>query len=117
MSCLAFFGLVLKASAQVWNPDNPGHVEEYIIYVAGKEGIPVGEALAIARCESRMNPKALNSKGEYSVGIFQINLKYHNLTLEEAYNPFRNIGYAMDLYLREGWKPWQNCYKQISKVV
>lgn len=104
---LTFFFWVVVVSA--WEADNPTHIEEYIHYVASKERIPVREALVIARCESGFNPNALNPNGEYSVGVFQINLKYHPLTLEEARNPFRNINYAMDLYLKEGWWPWKRC--------
>lgn len=100
----------MKVSA--WSADNPAHIEEYIHYVAGKEGIPIGEALAIARCESNFNRFAKNpSSKEKSLGVFQINLLYHPLTEEEAYNPFININYAMELYLKEGWKPWLNCAK------
>ena len=105
------FGIVIKASA--WSVDNPAHIEEYIIYAASKEKIPVGEALAIAQCESSLNRFAKNqSSKEKSLGIFQINLLYHPLTEKEAYNPFININYAMDLYLKEGWTPWFSCGKK-----
>lgn len=121
---LFLFGAII---ASAWDENNPAHIEEYIHYVASKEGVPVGEALAIANCESRYRKNALRDSinnpenphdDEYSVGIYQINLKYHNLSKEEAYNPFRNISYAMDLYWQKGrdgeplkWRPWRNCAK------
>lgn len=107
IACMLFFLSFVIAFA--WDQNNPESVRDYVIYVAQREGIHVGEALAIARCESRFNKDALNPRGEYSVGIFQINLKYHPLTIEEAKNPFLNINYAMDLYLEKGWWPWRNC--------
>jgi len=114
---LFLFVLVFKVSA--WDKDNIESVKEYVIYTAQKEKIPVGEAMIIAKCESGYKKNSVNDKGEYSVGIFQINLKYHDLTLEEARNPFTNINYAMELYWREDkkgeplrWSPWKNCAKK-----
>lgn len=112
-----FLGLVLITSA--WSADNPESIHDYIIFKAQREKVPVKEALTIAYCESKkwdanlgkavLNKDAHNTKGENSVGIFQINLNYHPLTLEEAKNPFLNINYALDLYLKEGWWPWKRC--------
>ena len=102
------FAFALVASA--WNPNNPAHIEEYIHYVAGKEGVSVSKVLSIARCESGFKMGAIHSTDkEYSVGVFQINLKAHPyITLEQALNPFFNISWAIDR-MREGLWNWWTC--------
>ena len=109
------FGVVLKASA--WSADNPESVKEYIIYVAGKEGVNVERALFFAREESRFNRYALRDSvnnpdnprdDEYSCGIYQINTLAHSMTCEEAYNPFLNINWAIDHMAKGNWSMWYN---------
>jgi soluble lytic murein transglycosylase-like protein len=110
-----FFSYVVLASAQVrWNPDNKEHIKDYIIYLASKEGVSVQKALAVAKCESNFNPNSLNhTSKEYSVGVFQINLKVHkDITEEEARNPFRNINWAMDKLIQGKWSMW-TCSKML----
>jgi len=81
-------------------------------------------ALHIARCESNLNPKALNNNPQtrdYSVGIFQINL-YGSLkdarpSEEMLYDPAFNVSYAYQIYQKQGWNAWRNCfvsYKQLA---
>ena len=88
--------------------DNPAHIEEYIIYVAQKEGVSVTRALVVARCESRLNPIARNTTSkEDSIGVFQINTKVHkDITVEEAKNPFLNINWAMEHLAKGRWSMW-----------
>lgn len=108
ISFLLFFGLVVNLHA--WDANNKEHVIEYIHYIAEKEDVPVQKVLKIAKCESGFNKDALNhTDREYSVGIFQINLKAHTyITEDQARNPFFNIGWAVDR-MREGKWSWWTC--------
>jgi hypothetical protein len=65
-------------------------VEETIRLVAIREKADQDLAVRVAKCESNLNPKALNinKDGSRDRGIFQINDKYHpEITDEMAYNP------------------------------
>ena len=88
--------------------DNPEHITEYINYVALKEKVNVSDVLAIAKCESGFNKNAINStEKEYSVGVFQINLKVHkDVTEEQALNPWFNIGWAIDQMTKGKFSMW-----------
>lgn len=107
-----FLSFTILASA--WDADNPESVKEYIHYVASKEGVNVGWALTIAHCESGITAGAIHqSPKEYSVGVFQINLKAHPyITREQALNPFFNIGWAIDR-MREGKWSWWSCFRLV----
>ena len=56
-----------------------GGPEEIIRRVAGSEGVDSDLAIRIARCESGLDPKAVNvnNTGSKDRGIFQWNDKYH----------------------------------------
>ena len=74
-------------------------------------------AYRIAVCESSRNVRALNNTPgrEYSVGLFQINLRAHrNLSEQALYNPVENIRQAYDIYRRAGWNAWKNCYRKVT---
>ena len=64
-------------------------------------------ALKIAKCESRLNPNAVNYRdakitGNPSWGLFQLNRKQF-----KGWNdPETNIKLARELYVRRGWQPW-----------
>ena len=110
--------LVLAIKVSAWSVNNSAHIEEYIIYVASKEGVDVTKALAVARCESRLNPLARNTTNkEDSIGVFQINTKVHkDITVEEAQNPFRNINWAMEHLIQGKWWMWKNCYDSLYRT-
>lgn len=71
-----------------------------------------GEAIAVATCESGLNPDAV-SPGGGNHGLFQIN-NIHRANFEavtgrpwdERYNPKWNTVYAKHLYDSSGWGPW-----------
>lgn len=79
-------------------------------------------ALFIAQCESSLNPEALNDNpatGDYSVGLFQINLYGGNAeerpTEEWLKVPENNISFAYELYSKGGWeRHWRNCYNKLG---
>jgi hypothetical protein len=75
-------------------------------------------AIAIAICESRLNPYAYNPEtlakqrgitiyGSY--GIFQLNRAFSTGLYDYKYN----ISEAYQLYLRRGFQPW-TCYQKLS---
>ncbi len=67
-----------------------------------------GEALRVARCESRYDPNARN--GSY-VGVFQIHHRNHAWRIEKVggkdlYDPLTNVRVAHSLMKDKGWGPW-----------
>lgn len=63
--------------------------EETIRKIAKEEGVDPELAVKVARCESSLNPTALNmnATGSRDRGIFQINDKWHpEVTDDEAFN-------------------------------
>lgn len=113
--CIFFALWVSIANAQnYWDPNNPAHIEEYVIYVATHENVDVGKALAIAKCESRFNPLAVNYNPpkEISVGVFQINTLAHGIPVEQAKNPWFNINWAIDRMAEGKWLWWDWCFKK-----
>lgn len=72
-------------------------------------------ALAIAKCESGLNPDAYNphnKNGSTDGGLWQIN-SVHDKTLVESgltkWDPEDATEYARRLYDQNGWQPWV-CY-------
>lgn len=75
-------------------------------------------ALAVAKCESGLNPKAVNNKnknGTTDGGLWQIN-DVHDARLEELgldkYHPEDATKFARMLYEENGWRDWV-CIKMI----
>ncbi len=62
------------------------------------------------KCESNFNPKALNSNGEFSVGLSQINLDAHtNITREQAEDPTFAISFMAENFSKGKYNMWYNC--------
>lgn len=85
-------------------------LEEKICRVFGKD---CQRAIKIARCESTMNPKAVNYAdakitGVPSWGLFQLNRKYDPRLLTADYN----IAEAYKMFQRRSWQPW-SCSKKV----
>lgn len=72
------------------------------------------DAVAVARCESGLDPAAV-SPGGGNHGLFQIN-NVHRRRWEsfgwswgDRYDPILNTAYAKMLFDEQGWRPWPNC--------
>lgn len=69
-------------------------------------------AVLIAKCESGLNPNALNTKnknGTSDGGLMQINSVHDTRLLElglDKFNVDDNLAFARILYEERGWKPW-----------
>lgn len=85
-------------------------ISQYIREVFGRDGESM---LAIAKCESGLNPKAINWKDMEitgvgpSQGIFQLNMPYNEQLFDWKYNI--DIAYS-NFYLKRGIQPW-SCAK------
>lgn len=70
-------------------------------------------AVKIAKCESSMNPKAINTKnrnGSVDYGLFQIN-SVHGYTANYLLDADNNLRIARELFDRQGWRPWVCSWK------
>lgn len=82
-------------------------------------GTEWNNAKRVAICESHLNPLAIHdSKGSYSIGIFQINI-YGKLassrpSKEWLLDAENNIKYAADMFHAQGWRPW-SCKGTLSR--
>jgi soluble lytic murein transglycosylase-like protein len=82
--------------------------------IADTFGAVADEALAIAKCESSMNPKAI-SPGQGSWGLFQINRYAHadrvssmGYSWAQLLDPAVNVVVAKSVYDDAGgWGPWE----------
>jgi hypothetical protein len=74
-------------------------------------------AYAIAKCESSFKPTAYNPERHRgcngSYGIFQVAC-LHWKEGEDRFDPALNVGRAYEVYKRQGWRAWRNCYKAIQ---
>jgi hypothetical protein len=61
---------------------------------------PCGEALAVARCESGLDPGAVSPDGQ-NIGVFQVNVIH-------GWHPglAENVAKAYAIYVDQGWGPW-----------
>lgn len=75
-------------------------------------------ALAIAHCESALNPSAINNRnknGSVDKGLYQINSVHDKRVRElelDLFDTDDNLKIARLLYEEHGWKPWV-CSKKI----
>lgn len=83
---LILAGILFSANAYSGSLD----IESLIIREAVRYGVNPNLAVAIAKTESGLNPKAVGSKGE--IGLFQLRPEYHKGNL---WNPVQNTRIAM----------------------
>ena len=87
-----------------------GPIEEEILEVFGEEHF--GKALKVFKCESGLDPKAINKanpNGTIDVGIPQINT-VHGIAIKWLENYEIAIRVAKQLYDEQGWSPWHYSY-------
>lgn len=80
-------------SVTVWEQQVDDVVYAAIVGAADSYGVPRNWMLAICKFESGFRPDALNDKGEYSVGLFQLNMQGGvgtGYTEEQLKNPVLN---------------------------
>jgi len=66
-------------------------IEDIIRTICKEEKVDPNLAIKVAKCESNLNPKAINinTGGDRDRGLFQINEKWHpEVTDEQAFDPF-----------------------------
>lgn len=69
------------------------------------------KAIAVAQCESGLNPAAVSSRGA-NVGLFQINTVHKPMVQQMGYqwdqmtDPYVNAKVARELFNDRGWAPW-----------
>lgn len=66
-------------------------------------------------CESSNNPRAVGDKDTkyHSYGLLQIrNLPSRNYSIEELFDPKRNIEIAYEIFVKQGYGAWRNCYNK-----
>jgi soluble lytic murein transglycosylase-like protein len=90
--------------------------QQAAVTISATFGDHANEALAIAQCESSLNPNAV-SRGNY--GLFQINAVHKGLVASMGYSwdqildPGVNTAVAKRLYDEQGWGPW-SCKRVLS---
>ena len=88
-----------------------GTTEELIRKIASKEGVDPELAVRVAKCESNLNPLAVNKNtdGSRDRGLFQINEKWHpDVSDEVAFNPITATEFFCKAY-KEGHLDWWSC--------
>jgi len=94
----------------------PESIEETIRTIAKAEGVDPDLAVRVARCESNLDPKAvnINKDGSKDRGIFQINNKYHpQVTDEMAFDPVKATLYFCERVkagFLSDWNPTRSCW-------
>lgn len=91
-------------------------IEEIIRKVATREMVDCDLAVRVAKCESGLNPKAINTNtdGSKDRGIFQINDKWHpDVSDEQAFDPYFSAEFFCKAFKSgklEWWKATKHCW-------
>ena len=89
-------------------PPAPGSVEAVITEIFGAHA---PDAIAVARCESHLNPAAI-SRGGGNWGLFQINTAHRSRVARMGYawedllDARVNALVARSIFAEQGWSPW-----------
>ena len=90
--------------------------KELVIYYANKYQVSRETIMKIITCESNFNPQAKNiTSKESSYGLAQINLKVHNITIEQATNPEFAIRFLAKNLSENRSNMWFYCYRAATK--
>ena len=112
LAIVSIFGLLfVVVKVHAWDKNNPESIKDYIVYVASREDVNVGLAVAIAGAESNFIWNAKNPKSSAS-GVFQfINGTFLGYcrdkyglakSLEDKNNPFIQTNCAIYMLKEEG---------------
>lgn len=85
----------------------PGDAAAAIVLACHVEHVECGGFLAVAQCESRMNPNA--QSGQYK-GLFQLSARHRSDPLIERLgwsDPYANALHSVRYVLAHGWGEWQ----------
>jgi hypothetical protein len=91
----------------------PEAIESIIRIIAGDECVDQDLAVAVAKCESSLNPKAINTNtdGSRDRGLFQINEKWHpEISDEQAFNIETSTRFFCKAF-KAGHLDWWNATK------
>jgi hypothetical protein len=88
--------------------------QQIINYIISTFGKYSDDAIAIAKCESGLNPRALNDNTKWGgvsqdLGVFQINKKYQGVTNSEFLYDYKiNTNIAWNIFQNRGynWGAW-----------
>jgi len=89
-------------------------IQEIIKYIAGQEGIDPELTIKVAKCESNLDPAAINinADGSRDRGLFQINDKYHpEITDEQAFDAITSTRFFCKAF-KTGNLSWWNSSKK-----
>jgi len=107
----------IKTIKVVERIDYDQNVEEVIERVCREEGINPKVCLAVAKCESNLNPFATNLR---DFGLYQFNyrrFKDGQINLKEAIDPELSTRKFVEIVKNEGLKPWDASRKCWEKEI
>jgi hypothetical protein len=106
---VSYLRAVVAASCR---PGNPSACEALVRSVASRYGVDPSSAVAVARCESGLNPSASNG-GSY-LGLFQQSATYwagrasaYGFAGASAFNGRANASVSMGMVRDSGWGAWE----------
>jgi len=91
---------------------------EIIRKIAKAEGVDPELAVRVAKCESNLNPKAVNVNkgGDRDRGLFQINSKYHpDVSDEDAFDPIFSAEFFCHAFKNNNlswWNATKDCWEK-----
>lgn len=88
-------------------------IKEIILMIAAEETVDPELALRVAKCESNLDPKAvnINTDGSRDRGLFQINSKWHpGVSDEQAFDPIFSTRFFYKAF-KAGHLDWWNATK------
>lgn len=95
--------------------DKPTDIPQLIRYHARNYGVDEESMLAVAMCESSLNPEAIGDSGN-SRGIFQIHKKYHpDISDNQAFDPDFSAEWTADQFSKGKQHLW-TCSRTLGIV-
>jgi hypothetical protein len=95
---LTYWQRTLVRTQRRWHRDTPVAIITRIF------GSAASSAIAVARCESHLDPYAHNASG--AAGLFQLMPSHWEAQGYDPYNPVTNTRIARRIYNGAGWSAW-----------